>query len=407
MDPSARRRSPTRSTTAPRRCSSARSTATGATLGEDARPLPAADRAARRRRGRPPRRPARAAAPAAPSAGARALRRARRAAGGGARATRVPRRAGARALRRPRGALDAAAAAAADRRLRAHAGAARRTRSAGRSRAAARRRSPTRSPRTCARSAARSRPVERCDRWTSSHGARAVLLDVTPAAARSRSPATGCPAATGAALAALPLRAGRVQARLGARRRRSPGARRGVRGARRPCTSAATLDEIAASERAPWRGASPQRPFVLARAAEPVRPDARARGQAHGLGVLPRPERLARRHDRADRGAGRALRTRLPRPHPRPRRRSGPREIERYNANYVGGDINGGAADLRQLFTRPVARARPYTTPLAGVYLCSSSTPPGGGVHGMCGWHAAQAALRRLDAVTVPERARV
>lgn len=60
----------------------------------------------------------------------------------------------------------------------------------------------------------------------------------------------------------------------------------------------------------------------------------------------------------------------------------GPAEIERYNANYVGGDINGGAANLSQLFTRPVARISPYTTPLPGVFLCSSSTPPGGGVQG-------------------------
>jgi phytoene dehydrogenase-like protein len=69
-------------------------------------------------------------------------------------------------------------------------------------------------------------------------------------------------------------------------------------------------------------------------------------------------------------------------------------EVERRNPNYVGGDINGGLQSLRQLFTRPVARAVPYSTPLAGVYLCSSSTPPGGGVHGMCGYWAARAALR-------------
>ena len=74
-----------------------------------------------------------------------------------------------------------------------------------------------------------------------------------------------------------------------------------------------------------------------------------------------------------------------------------PADMEQYNPNYVGGDINGGAGDLRQLFTRPVARISPYTTPIDGVFLCSSSTPPGGGVHGMCGYHAAQAALRQLE----------
>ncbi len=71
----------------------------------------------------------------------------------------------------------------------------------------------------------------------------------------------------------------------------------------------------------------------------------------------------------------------------------GPADIERHNANNVGGDINGGIADLRQLFIRPTSRL--YATPNRQLYLCSSSTPPGGGVHGMCGYYAARAALRR------------
>jgi len=69
--------------------------------------------------------------------------------------------------------------------------------------------------------------------------------------------------------------------------------------------------------------------------------------------------------------------------------------IESYDANYVGGDINGGAGTLTQIFTRPSVSLRPWVTPIPGVYLCSSATPPGGGVHGMCGWHAAREALRR------------
>jgi phytoene dehydrogenase-like protein len=71
-------------------------------------------------------------------------------------------------------------------------------------------------------------------------------------------------------------------------------------------------------------------------------------------------------------------------------------ELEQYNANYVGGDINGGVQDMYQLFTRPTARLVPYSTPLKGLYICSSSTPPGGGVHGMCGHHAATAALKSI-----------
>jgi phytoene dehydrogenase-like protein len=69
--------------------------------------------------------------------------------------------------------------------------------------------------------------------------------------------------------------------------------------------------------------------------------------------------------------------------------------METYNNNYVGGDINGGVADLRQFLFRPVASPTPWATPADGIYLCSSSTPPGGGVHGMCGLAAAQVALRR------------
>jgi phytoene dehydrogenase-like protein len=75
----------------------------------------------------------------------------------------------------------------------------------------------------------------------------------------------------------------------------------------------------------------------------------------------------------------------------------GPAEIERYNANYIGGDISGGVSNLGQLFTRPAIRVDPYATPAEGIYICSASTPPGGGVHGMCGYWAARSALRALE----------
>lgn len=70
------------------------------------------------------------------------------------------------------------------------------------------------------------------------------------------------------------------------------------------------------------------------------------------------------------------------------------KDIQLYNPNYIGGDINGGMQDIYQLFSRPVVRIVPYSTPLKGLYICSSSTPPGGGVHGMCGYNAAKAALK-------------
>jgi phytoene dehydrogenase-like protein len=73
-----------------------------------------------------------------------------------------------------------------------------------------------------------------------------------------------------------------------------------------------------------------------------------------------------------------------------------PAAMQAHNANYIGGDINGGVQDIFQFFTRPVVRWDPYSTPLKGLFLCSSSTPPGGGVHGMCGYHAARSALRSL-----------
>ncbi|MDB5112367.1 MAG: NAD(P)/FAD-dependent oxidoreductase [Mucilaginibacter sp.] len=76
-------------------------------------------------------------------------------------------------------------------------------------------------------------------------------------------------------------------------------------------------------------------------------------------------------------------------------------QIQEYNPNYIGGDINGGVMDISQLFTRPVLRWSPYKTSAKGIYICSSSTPPSGGVHGMCGYYAAENALREVFNISV------
>ena len=157
----------------------------------------------------------------------------------------------------------------------------------------------------------------------------------------------------------------------------------------------ATLGEIAASEAAPWRGDVAARPYVLL-AQQSLFDPARAPAGRHTAwaychvpngSTVDMTERIEQQVERFAPG----FRDRI-----LARSTLAPADLERHNANYVGGDINAGAATLGQLFTRPVARLSPYTTPLPGVFLCSASTPPGGGVHGMCGYHAARAALRSL-----------
>ena len=154
-----------------------------------------------------------------------------------------------------------------------------------------------------------------------------------------------------------------------------------------------TLAELVASEQAPWRGEHAERPFVLLAQHTLFDPTRAPEGKhtvwaychvPHGS-ARDMTERIERQIERFAPGfrdlvVGRSV---LP-----------PAELERRNENLVGGDINGGAANLRQLLFRPMIKLVPYKTPLRGVYLCSSSTPPGGGVHGMCGYLAARFALR-------------
>ncbi len=156
-----------------------------------------------------------------------------------------------------------------------------------------------------------------------------------------------------------------------------------------------TLEEIAAAEAAVWRGEHPERPFVLV-AQQSVFDDTRAPAGKHtGWAYCHVPngstvDMTARIEAQVERFAP-GLRDLI-----LARKTTSPAELEAYNPNCVGGDIGGGSNEAAQLFARPLARLTPYATPNPAIYLCSSSTPPGGGVHGMCGYHAARAALRRV-----------
>jgi phytoene dehydrogenase-like protein len=158
-----------------------------------------------------------------------------------------------------------------------------------------------------------------------------------------------------------------------------------------------TLEEISRSERESWTGTAPEYPFVLL-----VQPSlfdpSRAPAGHHTVWAychVPNGSRvdMLRRIEQqierfapgfTDRVIARSVLT--------------PADLEHRNANLVGGDIGAGANDLRQLFTRPTLSM--YHTPLPGVFLCSASTPPGAGVHGMCGYHAARKALQYLKTRT-------
>jgi phytoene dehydrogenase-like protein len=155
-----------------------------------------------------------------------------------------------------------------------------------------------------------------------------------------------------------------------------------------------TLDEIIASEQAATRGEHHERPYVLLVQPSLFDPTRAPEGKHTAWAYCHVPSGATR--DMTD-----AIESQVERFAPGFRDLIAARsamdsvEVERRNPNYVGGDINGGVQDLRQLFTRPVARPVPYSTPVPGLFICSSSTPPGGAVHGMCGYWAARAALRR------------
>jgi len=236
--------------------------------------------------------------------------------------------------------------------------------------------------------------VVHTDRWITSlpelPPARAVLLDVSPRQF----------------VALAGRRLSRRAARPWARFRPGPGACKvdwaldgpvpwSAEACRRTVTVhvGGTFDEVARSEAAVRAGRHAEHPFVLVAQPGVVDPTRAPAGRQTLWGYCHVPngsdvdmcERMEAQIERfapgfRDRVLARAVRTAA--------------EAEAYNPNLLGGDVNGGAATLRQTMFRPVPRWNPYRTPLEGVYLCSASTPPGGGVHGMCGMSAAEVALR-------------
>ena len=153
-----------------------------------------------------------------------------------------------------------------------------------------------------------------------------------------------------------------------------------------------SIDEIATTERDVVRGKIPERPFVLV-AQQSVFDETRAPRGQHTLWVYchvplncagDMTDRIESQIERFAPGFRDCILS---------RHKTSAADLEKSNPNLTGGDINGGAANLMQLIARPILSPTPYRTPMRAIYLCSSSTPPGGGVHGMCGYHAARVAL--------------
>jgi len=156
-----------------------------------------------------------------------------------------------------------------------------------------------------------------------------------------------------------------------------------------------TMDEMAAAERDVACGRIPERPFTLV-AQQSLFDETRAPRGQHTLWAYCHvpfdcdtdlSDRIESQIERFAPGFRDCILA---------RHKMGAADLEKSNPNLAGGDINGGAANLMQLIARPILSPAPYGTPLRGVYLCSSSTPPGGGVHGMCGYYAARLALREI-----------
>jgi phytoene dehydrogenase-like protein len=153
-----------------------------------------------------------------------------------------------------------------------------------------------------------------------------------------------------------------------------------------------TLAQIADAERSVWQGAHPERPYIILVQPTLFDPSRAPEGKHIAWAYCHVPngstfdmtERIEAQIERVAPGFRDCIVARHVMP---------PAAVEQHNANYIGGDINGGIQDMWQFYTRPTLRRVPYSTPAKELYLCSSSTPPGGGVHGMCGYFAARAAL--------------
>ncbi len=155
-----------------------------------------------------------------------------------------------------------------------------------------------------------------------------------------------------------------------------------------------TLAEIANSEKDAWKGKASDRPFIMVCQQSEFDAERAPEGQHTGYAYCHVPHNSTRDwipyvENQIERFAP-GFRDRI-----LAKKTTTPQDFQAYNPNYVGGAITGGAADITQLFTRPVARFNPYSTPNPKVFICSASTPPGGGVHGMCGYHAVRLALGR------------
>lgn len=161
-----------------------------------------------------------------------------------------------------------------------------------------------------------------------------------------------------------------------------------------------TIEEITLSEKLSWQGKHAEKPFVLLAQQSLFDPSRAPEGKHTAWAYCHVPNgsvkdmtgAIERQVERFAPG----FRERILAKHT-----MNTAQVEAYNPNYIGGDINGGVLDLGQLFTRPALRSSPYRTSAKGLYLCSSSTPPGGGVHGMCGYHAAKRALKDIFSITI------